>query len=370
MVAPQATPLQTTQSDSRLDTSGGLLLFAFTALLLIPFWILWFSGYVVHQSYVSSSIRDTVHRVEIWWSWFVLAGILWGTLNLYWAIQSLRRLSLRPFLGHWVLMIGCGLAVLGIEAAVVARAFTLTPIIIDHSKVSTSLANATAVLNPAIATDGDAGKGKVIFSKTCITCHGPSGQGMPNLAPSLVGSAFIKAADNSMVSQVIRLGRALGDPSNKSGKVMPARGCNPFLTDEDIAHLVAFVRSIQSNPTSTSVDTTPAAQLAAWVVPLAKRPENGFDAHVMNQEMVGGTRRTLYTANHYSEHMRWLCILLTTVHSVMVMGVVTISSHAVLPRLLSSNNTIHPGLIRLSLAGWTILTSTWILIAWICFWWS
>ncbi|MEZ6080590.1 MAG: cytochrome c [Pirellulaceae bacterium] len=93
-----------------------------------------------------------------------------------------------------------------------------------------------------VPAQGDAEEGRKAFSTACITCHGPSGGGMPNLAPSLRGSPFIASADDTAIANVIRLGRPVGDPNNKTGKVMPARGGNPFLGDDKVVHLVAFIR--------------------------------------------------------------------------------------------------------------------------------
>jgi mono/diheme cytochrome c family protein len=344
------------------------VLFTLSALWLVGFWILWLSTYLLHRTYVSGDTAGTnASRLESWWMWLALAGIGWGGLNLYWSIDALRRAHLKSFLGHWLITAACGLIVIGIEAVLISRALTITPIIIDHSGTD-STEMILAFAQPTTPIAGNPENGKMVFSKTCITCHGPTGQGMPNLAPSLVGSAYIKSADDSAVATVIRQGRALGDPTNKSGKVMPARGGNPFLSEEEIAHLTAFVRAIQSAPASTS-DGVPAVQLASWVVPSAKPSARGIDLRLADREMVGGLSRMEYTAGHRSQLFRWLTILLTSVHGLLLLGVVAISCNVVLPQMISRSDRINVHHIRLSIIGWILAATTWLLIAWLCFWW-
>ncbi len=356
----------------RSDSVGLLpLFFVVSAVLLVGFWILWLSTYVLHRSYIAGDTTTTASgRLESWWPWLMVAGMGWGLLNLYWSIDALRRANLKSFRGHWLVTVACGLIVIGIEAVLVARALTIAPIVIDHSSTASQVVADTTATQPAAFVAGDPDKGKAVFSKTCITCHGPTGRGMPNLAPSLAGSQFIGGADDAAVAGVIRLGRALGEPNNKSGKVMPARGGNPFLTEEDISHLVAFVRAIQSAPAASADAGTPAVQLAAWVVPAATRPTAGIDLGTADEERFGGIGRIEYNAQQRSWLMRTLTILLTTVHGVFLAGVVAISSSVILPQVLYGEGSIDARFIKLSMLGWVLAGATWVLIAWLCFWWS
>ena len=45
--------------------------------------------------------------------------------------------------------------------------------------------------------------------------------------------------------RVIQVGRPAGDPLNDTGVDMPPRGGNPSLSDEDLAHIVAYLRTLQ-----------------------------------------------------------------------------------------------------------------------------
>lgn len=360
-------------STSTKETSGissTPSIFTLAAIVLVVFWIVWLSTYVVHRTYTSGDTSASVaNHLESIWSWLLLVGIGWGLVNLHWSLASLQRANLKAFVGHWMLAAACGLIVVGIESVMIARAFTISPVVIDHSKTDDGSTAQAETPASATLTAGDPDKGKLVFSKTCITCHGPSGQGMPNLAPSLVGSKFIGSADDTAITNVIRLGRALGDPNNKSGKVMPARGGNPFLTDEDVAHLVAFVKAIQSATVAPADSTQPAVQLAAWVVPSAKPPRSGIKLDQANQEQVAGLQRIDWTAGHRGGLIRWLTVILTTAHALFVVGVVAISSCVVLPRMMSSSSSIESKFIQPSVVGWVIAAVAWLLIAWLCFWW-
>jgi mono/diheme cytochrome c family protein len=369
--------LSTQRLDQRTSGTTGNrtvpVLFSLSAILIVAFWILWLSSYVLHRAYVlgESSAAGSGY-LESWWAWLALAGIGWGCLNLYWSMSALRLANLRLFLGHWLIATACGMIVVGTEAVMIARALTIAPIIVDHSGRDSRASQGSGAAKPSVTVAGDAEKGKAIFSKTCVTCHGPTGQGMPNLAPSLVGSAFIKSAEDSAVASVIGLGRALGDPGNKSGKVMPARGGNPFLTDEDIIHLVAFVKAIQSTSNASaepSPEGTPALQLANWVVPTAEPAATTIDIRQADQEMVGGLSRLDFTAQQRSQLKRWLTIGLSTVHGFFLLGVVAVSGSVVLPRMISSGGNINARYIKLSVIGWVLSAASWLLIAWLCFWW-
>ncbi len=346
--------------------------FVVSALLLMAFWILWLSVYVVHRTYISAGEPAEGARLESWWAWLLIAGIGWALLNLFWSLRALRGRSEQGYLGHLALTVGCGLIVLGIQSVMLARGFTMTPMVLDYSNpVGAANASATVAQAPAATVAaGDPEEGRKVFSTTCITCHGPSGQGMPNLAPSLVGSQFVASSDDATVANVIRNGRALGDPNNKSGKVMPARGGNPFLTDDQVAHLAAFVRAIQSGGAAVAGSDTPAVQLARWVVPAAKQPPGGLDMRRVAKEKNAGDRLAEQAAERRSKLMRRLTLGLTAVHGFFLLGVVALSSNLLLPRLMSERPRIDPLVGKLSVGGWVVAAVAWLLIAWLCFWWS
>jgi cbb3-type cytochrome c oxidase subunit III len=86
---------------------------------------------------------------------------------------------------------------------------------------------------------GDADRGSHLFALNCAGCHGASGRG--GLAPEIGNPVFQKAASDEFIVHTIRLGR--------QNTAMPAfqRPDAPALSDQDIADVVAFVRTF-GNP--------------------------------------------------------------------------------------------------------------------------
>jgi disulfide bond formation protein DsbB len=96
---------------------------------------------------------------------------------------------------------------------------------------------------PATA-QGDAAKGKTVFEGTCVSCHGPDAKGLPGLGKDLTTSEFVTQQTDKQLVDFIKKGRPASDPANTNKVDMPPRGGNPALTDNDLANVVAFVRSI------------------------------------------------------------------------------------------------------------------------------
>lgn len=85
--------------------------------------------------------------------------------------------------------------------------------------------------------------GQLLYQVNCAGCHGMDGQGMPGLGKNLVDSEFVDNlnADGFVAFTVV--GRQPFDPMNSSGVLMPARGGNPGLTDEDLHTIYTFLRA-------------------------------------------------------------------------------------------------------------------------------
>jgi disulfide bond formation protein DsbB len=92
---------------------------------------------------------------------------------------------------------------------------------------------------------GAASKGKTVFEGTCISCHGPDAKGMPGLGKDLTTSTFVKERSDADMVLFLAKGRPANDPLNTAKVDMPPRGGNPALKDQDLADVVAYVRSLQ-----------------------------------------------------------------------------------------------------------------------------
>ncbi len=92
---------------------------------------------------------------------------------------------------------------------------------------------------------GDATKGRTAFIGTCAPCHGQEGRGVPGLGKDLTKSDFTKNLSNANFVLFLTKGRPASDPLNATKVDMPPRGGNPALKDQDLADIVAFVRTLQ-----------------------------------------------------------------------------------------------------------------------------
>jgi disulfide bond formation protein DsbB len=93
---------------------------------------------------------------------------------------------------------------------------------------------------------GDATAGQELFTATCSACHGPEGEGVPNLGKDMTASEFIAGKSDEELIAFIKVGRDPSDPLNTTGVAMPPKGGNPALSDEDLQDIVTFIRTIHN----------------------------------------------------------------------------------------------------------------------------
>ncbi len=92
---------------------------------------------------------------------------------------------------------------------------------------------------------GDATAGKAKFDSTCAACHGPDAKGLPGLGKDLTTSTFAKGLPDAELILFVTKGRDPSDPLNTTGVQMPPRVGNPALTDQDLADIIAYVRTLE-----------------------------------------------------------------------------------------------------------------------------
>lgn len=98
--------------------------------------------------------------------------------------------------------------------------------------------------------------GKALYERTCTACHGIDGGGLPGLGKPLAGSDFIQDQSTDDLVAFIAAGREATDPENTSGIAMPARGGNPDLTDNDLAAIVEYLRTLPAPAATPGADVT------------------------------------------------------------------------------------------------------------------
>lgn len=92
---------------------------------------------------------------------------------------------------------------------------------------------------------GDATKGKSKFEATCSPCHNMDATGIAGLGKDLTTSKFAKSLPDANLVTFITQGRDATHKDNTTGVAMPPRGGNPTLSDQDLADIVAYIRTLQ-----------------------------------------------------------------------------------------------------------------------------
>jgi len=115
-----------------------------------------------------------------------------------------------------------------------------------HPERAVALAGlAAAPAAPEAPFVADADEGRKLFGGTCAACHGPDGMGAAVPGKPLPTSSFIAEQSDDDLIAFIKAGRSATDPLNTTGLVMLPKGGNPKLTDHDLSHIVAFIRTLQ-----------------------------------------------------------------------------------------------------------------------------
>ena len=115
----------------------------------------------------------------------------------------------------------------------------------DEEPEPTAPPEAPAATPTPAPPQGDAAAGEKIFAQTCIACHGPAGEGVPNLGKDMTASEFIAGKSDQELVDFIKVGRDPSDPLNTTNVAMPPKGGNPALSDDDLMDVVAFIRKLQ-----------------------------------------------------------------------------------------------------------------------------
>lgn len=110
----------------------------------------------------------------------------------------------------------------------------------DSESSSSNTTSAPQVDSNALAR----AKGKVIFKKTCVACHGENGEGIEGLGKDWTTSDYIASSSDDELVAFLKVGRTADDPLNTTGVLMPPKGGDPTLTEDDLYNVVAFMRTL------------------------------------------------------------------------------------------------------------------------------
>ncbi len=154
-------------------------------------------------------------------------------------------------------------------------------------------------MDPAVFFVADPAKGSKMWMNTCRSCHGAGGEGMPGQGKDLRVSEFVTGKTDTELVEFVKGGRMPFDPLNTTGVMMPPRGGNPMLTDEDLAHIVSFVRTLMISGGGTAAQAGGGTAVDAvtdaggepdgfWVpmssIPIAPAGPTGLDLEYLDRD--------------------------------------------------------------------------------------
>lgn len=87
--------------------------------------------------------------------------------------------------------------------------------------------------------------GQQLAGQSCSSCHGQDFEGVKSLGPALTDNDFIQDHADDELIDFIKEGRSKDDPDSETGIAMPPYGGNPRLTNDDLADIVLFLRTLK-----------------------------------------------------------------------------------------------------------------------------
>ncbi len=341
---------------SRASWIQGGIFFLFALELFVLASVVW-AHVVLNKTFVA--VHD--QRVSLYWCLLAVLAASWGTVyfaqawkaSLAWQRATAARLL--------AIALASGAVLIGVLIVVIARTGVFDPYLLDATAYYPAQASAVAT-GAAAAGKGNPANGKSLFVTTCATCHGPTGQGIAGNAPSLRISSFIKSSDEATIASLIRGGRAATDPANKTGKVMPARGGNPFLDEAKIGDLAAFLKDLENQLGASSdsadaaaADATPTVQLSRWIIPASTEnlPQD-LTTSPVNQVFDFTVQTACSAQRRYESSVSRLFVVTSSVLAFHYLWVIALGCGVVLQRELGIGDATRFSLMRHAYLFWIV----------------
>lgn len=86
--------------------------------------------------------------------------------------------------------------------------------------------------------------GKMLYEQNCLACHQADGSGVPALAPPLIKGVFVSGEKKQLINVLLKGLEGVEIKGEYYASPMPAFD---YLSDEDIASVLTYVRSNFSN---------------------------------------------------------------------------------------------------------------------------
>lgn len=87
-------------------------------------------------------------------------------------------------------------------------------------------------------------KGKAVFEQNCLVCHQVDGSGVPHLNPPLIKTSFVLGDKKKLIGIVLKGLSDVEIDGESYSNPMPSMN---FLSDEDIANVLTYVRNSFTN---------------------------------------------------------------------------------------------------------------------------
>jgi mono/diheme cytochrome c family protein len=100
--------------------------------------------------------------------------------------------------------------------------------------------SAPTAATSAGAPAGPAGRGAVLYMQNCVPCHREKGEGVPNVYPTLAGSAAVIGNPIELAQWVLSQKRPATIPAGRYPTQMLLFG---WMKDEDAAVLLTYIRA-------------------------------------------------------------------------------------------------------------------------------
>ncbi|MEX0655834.1 MAG: cytochrome c oxidase subunit 3 [Phycisphaeraceae bacterium] len=88
-------------------------------------------------------------------------------------------------------------------------------------------------------------RGQALYQRSCLACHGREGEGVTGAGVPLAGTPFLNERSDAEMVAFIKAGRLPSAEDSKLGQYMPPRGGNPGLRENDLAMIVAYLRTLE-----------------------------------------------------------------------------------------------------------------------------
>lgn len=206
------------------------------------------------------------------------------------AVEAFPIVPIAVFFGGLIVLLVIVFGVTGSPdespATIVAVVSTSTPVVATATPTPIPPRVTPTPQTVAVSLDPEmVAKGETVYQGLCAACHGFNARGIQGLGKTLVDSSFINDLTDDELHAFMLVGRGINDPLNTTGQIMPAKGGNPSLTDDDLYNVIAYIRSLNgaqldvaAQPTTAPTESGPRPTATEFVAPSLNSLLGGSDA--------------------------------------------------------------------------------------------